>query len=139
MRPPATHALALLRQLGAQPIDLATLIRAPEELYAAEGALAAAVRGEGAGEGASAAAAEAGAGADDDDPVVLERALRRAADMLEGALARGARGARDVQEEDALRLVLLALAKRAPLDQIARMPAELVPAHLRRVVPTIGY
>jgi bromodomain-containing protein 7 len=41
--------------------------------------------------------------------------------------------------ETELRMNLIALAKRAPLDQIARMPSELVPPHLRRVVPTIGY
>ncbi|KAI9060785.1 hypothetical protein FKP32DRAFT_1595107 [Trametes sanguinea] len=35
-----------------------------------------------------------------------------------------------------LRLNLLALAKRAPLDQIMRLPPELVPAHLRHIVPT---
>ncbi|OJT09186.1 Bromodomain-containing protein 9 [Trametes pubescens] len=35
-----------------------------------------------------------------------------------------------------LRLNLLALAKRAPLDQIMKLPAELVPAHLRHIVPT---
>jgi len=41
--------------------------------------------------------------------------------------------------ETELRMNLIALAKRAPLDQIARMPSELVPPHLRHVVPTIGY
>ena len=44
------------------------------------------------------------------------------------------------EEEDPvfkkLRLNLLALAKRAPLDQIMKLPAELVPAHLRHIVPT---
>ena len=35
-----------------------------------------------------------------------------------------------------LRLNLLALAKRAPLDQIMKLPPELVPAHLRHIVPT---
>ena len=44
-------------------------------------------------------------------------------------------------EEDAtlkrLRLNLLALAKRAPLDSIARIPVDLVPEHIRHVVPTI--
>jgi bromodomain-containing protein 7 len=37
-----------------------------------------------------------------------------------------------------LRLNLLALAKRAPLDKIARLPAELVPEHIRHYVPTLG-
>ncbi len=37
-----------------------------------------------------------------------------------------------------LRLNLLALAKRAPLDTIARLPKDLVPAHIRHFVPTVG-
>lgn len=36
-----------------------------------------------------------------------------------------------------LRLNLLALAKRAPLDTIARLPKDLVPEHIRRFVPTL--
>lgn len=35
-----------------------------------------------------------------------------------------------------LRLNLLALAKRAPLDQIAKLPVELVPERIRGIVPT---
>ncbi|TFK72282.1 hypothetical protein BDN72DRAFT_816254 [Pluteus cervinus] len=37
-----------------------------------------------------------------------------------------------------LRLNLLALAKRAPLDSIARLPKDLVPEHIRHFVPTLG-
>ncbi|KAF9002197.1 hypothetical protein BDQ17DRAFT_1426149 [Cyathus striatus] len=37
-----------------------------------------------------------------------------------------------------LRLNLLALAKRAPLDTIARLPEDLVPEHIRNFVPTLG-
>ncbi|KAI0701303.1 hypothetical protein BC835DRAFT_1323237 [Cytidiella melzeri] len=36
-----------------------------------------------------------------------------------------------------LRMQLLALAKRAPLDKISRLPAELVPEPIRNLVPTI--
>ncbi|KAI0795936.1 hypothetical protein C8Q75DRAFT_711434 [Abortiporus biennis] len=36
-----------------------------------------------------------------------------------------------------LRLNLLALAKRAPLDTVAKLPSELVPPHIRPYVPTI--
>ena len=36
-----------------------------------------------------------------------------------------------------LRLNLLALAKRAPLDTIARLPKDLVPEHIRHFVPTL--
>lgn len=48
----------------------------------------------------------------------------------------------DKGSEDAamrhLRLNLLALAKRAPLDTIARLPKDLVPEHIRNLVPTLG-
>ena len=37
-----------------------------------------------------------------------------------------------------LRLNLLALAKRAPLDTIARLPMDLVPEHIRHFVPTLA-
>lgn len=37
-----------------------------------------------------------------------------------------------------LRLNLLALAKRAPLDTIARLPRDLVPEHIRHFIPTLG-
>lgn len=36
-----------------------------------------------------------------------------------------------------LRLNLLALAKRAPLDMIARLPLELVPEHIRHYIPML--
>lgn len=36
-----------------------------------------------------------------------------------------------------VRLNLLALAKRAPLDTITRLPVEFVPQHIRNIVPTI--
>lgn len=38
-----------------------------------------------------------------------------------------------------LRLNLLALAKRAPLDTIARLPADLVPEHIRHYVPALVF
>ncbi|KAF9484626.1 hypothetical protein BDN70DRAFT_872410 [Pholiota conissans] len=53
----------------------------------------------------------------------------------------GADGAPTVAEDPALRnlrLNLLALAKRAPLDTIARLPKDLVPEHIRHFVPTLG-
>ncbi|KAI0298221.1 hypothetical protein BC826DRAFT_1103155 [Russula brevipes] len=126
-------------------LDLGSLISAPNELFDAEKAWA-------------------GAGAKE-DAAVLSRALDHASRLLEELRAErmgaaGAVGKMDVdgaleeeeeeeEEEEGeegagrdleteLRMNLIALAKRAPLDQIARMPPELVPPHLRRVVPTIG-
>ncbi|KAI0668133.1 hypothetical protein C8Q78DRAFT_980782 [Trametes maxima] len=82
------------------------------------------------------------AGVDIDDDVVM-----KTEDDGEGEGNRkvkgGVEGTRDASEpadEDPvlkkLRLNLLALAKRAPLDQIMKLPPELVPAHLRHIVPT---
>lgn len=60
-------------------------------------------------------------------------------DKKEGA---GSTKEESMTEEDPtlrnLRLNLLALAKRAPLDTIARLPKDLVPAHIRHVIPTLG-
>jgi bromodomain-containing protein 7/9 len=57
------------------------------------------------------------------------------------AMATGASGTATITGEDStlrnLRLNLLALAKRAPLDTIARLPLELVPEHIRHYIPTL--
>jgi bromodomain-containing protein 7 len=123
-------------------LDLGSLISAPNELFDAENAWV-------------------GAGANEDS-ALLARALDHATHLLEQLQQRAARttttgdapvraegsmmdvdhpeekeGRGDLETE--LRMNLIALAKRAPLDQIARMPSELVPPHLRHVVPTIGY
>ena len=116
------------------PLDLGSLISAPNELFDAENAWV-------------------GAGANEDS-AVLARALGHASHLLELLHAKRAEAGeaalvemdvepeanaekeRDLETE--LRMNLIALAKRAPLDQIARMPPELVPPHLRHVVPTIG-
>ena len=131
----------------ATQLDLGSLITAPNELFDAENAWL-------------------GAGANEDS-AVLARALDHVTHLLEqlqqARAARttgdgvGAEGMMDVDDqsegekkkdeeegrrgdlETELRMNLIALAKRAPLDQIARMPSELVPPHLRHVVPTIGY
>ncbi|KZT01114.1 uncharacterized protein LAESUDRAFT_707961 [Laetiporus sulphureus 93-53] len=59
----------------------------------------------------------------------------------EGATSEPATKTESGEDEDPrmrqLRLNLLALAKRAPLDQIAKLPPELVPERLRTVVPTM--
>ncbi|KAL5513918.1 hypothetical protein ACEPAG_2679 [Sanghuangporus baumii] len=50
-------------------------------------------------------------------------------------------GTEDETEDTAMRrtrLTLIALAKRAPIDRIARLPPELVPIHIRHIVPTLG-
>ena len=109
------------------PLDLGSLISAPNELFEAENTWAAAGMKE--------------------DSTVLSRALDHAAYLLEQLQARrtgaepGGTDENEVKEQDLeteLRMNLIALAKRAPLDQIAKIPQELVPPHLRHVIPTIG-
>lgn len=109
------------------PLDLGSLISAPNELFDAENRWVAAGMSE--------------------DAAVLSRALDHAAHLLEqlhtiragaGEIAPGEADEKERDLETELRMNLIALAKRAPLDQIAKIPQELVPPHLRHVIPTIG-
>lgn len=82
-------------------------------------------------------------------PEVLHYVLNYVADVIIELQARGkgkgavkANGVRGgVHDEDArlreLRLNLLALAKRAPLDKIEKIPMALIPEHIRQFVPTL--
>jgi bromodomain-containing protein 7/9 len=85
-----------------------------------------------------------------DDPEVLRYVLDHVANVIidletqrrDGALQlklepRDNEGEEDPRLRD-LRLNLLALAKRAPLDKIQRLPAELIPEHIRHIVPTVA-
>jgi bromodomain-containing protein 7/9 len=113
------------------PLDLGSLISAPNELFDAENTWVAAGMKE--------------------DSAALSHALDHAAHLLEqmqtrragaGDLEPGCADENTVEErralETELRMTLIALAKRAPLNQIAKIPQELVPPHLRHVIPTIG-
>jgi bromodomain-containing protein 7/9 len=128
-RPTVFH---LIQALQHEQLDMAALIRTPEELEKA-----------GLGELGIA-----------ESPGVLEQALESTAKTLEELDQKLERewvkqepedddDAMDVDraEDDLvikkLRLTLLALAKRAPLDKIAPLPAALVPAHIRKIVPTV--
>lgn len=89
-----------------------------------------------------------------DTPAMLQYALDNSADLIL-AMAKAAQTEKnsdgDMKVEDAsasgeegedpalkrLRLELLALAKRAPLDKISRLPADLVPEPIRHMVPTL--
>lgn len=89
-----------------------------------------------------------------DTPAMLQYALNHSADLILKTAqtlqdAKSAVG--DVKMEDAksdgqeaedpalkkLRLELLALAKRAPLDKLSRLPADLVPEPIRHMVPIV--
>ncbi|KAF8198184.1 hypothetical protein K438DRAFT_1717831 [Mycena galopus ATCC 62051] len=133
VRPRAAASLAALLQLHAHKIDMAALIHAPSELEESET--------EWAGKGL------AGSG-----PTEMNVVL----DYVAGVICRlqAERDAPAVKQEEAvegnengptgesavvrnLRLNLLALVKRAPLDTIAQLPVDLVPEHIRPFVPTL--
>ncbi|KAI0247260.1 hypothetical protein BJV78DRAFT_1285690 [Lactifluus subvellereus] len=115
------------------PLDLGSLISAPKELFDAENVWV-------------------GAGANEDS-AMLSRALDHAAHLLEqlhelyAKRAEAGSTGTDVESEEnadkerdmvtELRMNLIALAKRAPLDQIAKIPSDLVPPHLRHIIPTV--
>ncbi|KAJ7722652.1 hypothetical protein DFH07DRAFT_1006475 [Mycena maculata] len=140
VRPRAAAALAALRQLHTLPIDMAALIRAPAELEQCEAEW----------EGKGLSLSQSG-------PAEMQAVLEHVAGVLsalqsertvktEGAGAvkvevdDGERGGAGEGESDVLRnlrLNLLGLVKRAPVDTIARLPVDLVPEHLRQLVPTL--
>ncbi|KAM5545551.1 hypothetical protein V8D89_000589 [Ganoderma adspersum] len=116
---------------------------AADEIGRLAGGGGAAIAGGGGAEGKSeegdrALAAGQASGADADGDVVMKT------EDEDGGTAppanNGPSSGPQVEAEDPmmkkLRLNLLALAKRAPLDQIMKLPPELVPAHLRHIVPT---
>jgi bromodomain-containing protein 7 len=115
------------------PLDLGSLISAPNELFDAEKVWV-------------------GAGAKEDS-AVLSRALDHAAHLVEklhelyAARTEPGLTGTDFKSEEStdserdmvteLRMNLIALTKRAPLDQVAKIPSDLVPPHLRHIIPTI--
>lgn len=115
---------------------------APEELYEADLGIF------GPGPGATGAGKTATrAGPPESEREKLVRGLERASESLTklirmrqgpvmGQKEQGKEKERAELEQE-LRLNLIALAKRAPLDMIAKMRKELLPEHLRGVVPTL--
>lgn len=73
--------------------------------------------------------------------VIVELEARREEGKWEVNGGTKAAGVGGVPEEDprlrGLRLNLLALAKRAPLDKIEKIPMALIPEHIRQFVPTL--
>jgi bromodomain-containing protein 7 len=163
------HLFQLLRILKEQ-LDMASLIRRPEEIYESEGSWVGRdyvppnkVDDSGSdGKGGEVVNGQNAAPAVDstslkgsafDSPEVLAHVMDYTARTIvevdekirQGEFVKLEGQSGDIgqgEEEDPvirkLRLNLLALAKRAPLDKIARLPKELVPVHIRHFVPTIG-
>ena len=112
---------------------------AADEIARFAGGHGAAIAGGGAAEGNRMAEGQA-SGADADGDVVMKSEDEDGDGDAAPPASNGAASEPQGEAEDPimkkLRLNLLALAKRAPLDQIMKLPPELVPAHLRHIVPT---
>ncbi|KAJ7123878.1 hypothetical protein C8R43DRAFT_1241115 [Mycena crocata] len=133
VRPRAAAALATLLQIHAHQIDMAALIRAPAEIEQSD-------------------AEWAGKDLTQNGPAEMNTVLDYVASLIcqlqaerdapqvkleaEAAVVDGSTGESAVVRN--LRLNLLALVKRAPLDTIARLPPDLVPEHIRPFVPTLA-
>ncbi|KAJ7664358.1 hypothetical protein DFH06DRAFT_1041710 [Mycena polygramma] len=135
VRPRAAAALAALLQIHTHKIDMAALIRTPVELAQSEEEWA------GKGLAQNAGPAEMN-GVLDHVAGVICRLQAEPAVKLEADADADAGGGDETAGESAvirnLRLNLLALVKRAPLDTIARLPVDLVPEHIRQFVPTLS-
>ncbi|TFK51184.1 hypothetical protein OE88DRAFT_1658979 [Heliocybe sulcata] len=176
--PEATRSLSLLQSITSCPIDMASLIRIPNELFLAEsewvGAnyreaklkeeeaekekklaeepeknaaeyLAFAIKSHREAEAANAGTASTAPFSEGPEfyQYVIDSSNRLFEELEErrratGSIAIDGEGVTEDPTVRRLRLSLLALAKRAPLDKIARLPPDLVPAHIRHVVPTLG-
>lgn len=131
--PRAAASLATLRQIYVHQLDMAALIRSPAEVEQSEK--------EWAGKDLTA-----------NGPAEMNTVLDYVAGIISRLRAERAGSVKVEADADAgvdgetgesavvrdLRLNLLALVKRAPVDTIARLPADLVPEDLRHIVPTLG-
>jgi bromodomain-containing protein 7/9 len=147
--------LSDLLRISNSQIDMASLIKRPDEIYESENEWVgreyvpntAIVDDVMNGEKKANAVVGLNGKIEFDSPEVLKHVLDYTAEKID-VLNQRIRDAGDVKmkrngdEEDPavrkLRLNLLALAKRAPLDKIALLPKELVPVHIRHFVPTIA-
>ncbi|KAJ7639252.1 hypothetical protein FB45DRAFT_905108 [Roridomyces roridus] len=126
VHPRAAATLSTLRQIYSHQLDMASLIRSPAEVEQSEK--------EWAGKDFKASG-----------PTEMNTVLDYAAGVIKQIQAERA-GTVKVEAADTgesalvrnLRLNLLALVKRAPVDAISRLPADLVPEELRHIVPTLG-
>lgn len=130
VRPRAAAALAALLQIHTHKIDMAALIHTPAELDQSE-------------------TEWAGKGLAHNGPPEMNVVLDYVADAIchlqaerDGLVKVEADVGMDEGTGESavvrnLRLNLLALVKRAPLDTIARLPVDLVPEHIRQFVPTL--
>lgn len=162
--PQLARSLMDLQNISAQKIDMAALIKTPDELFVSEevwvgrkGKEGPKKDGDGDVEMTPIKDEQKKAQPQPvEGPSLFNRVLDYTAGVI-GKLDEQLRSVEDTkmkmedvdqsvvqaEEEDKtirdLRLNLLALAKRAPLDALARLPVDLVPQHIRHHIPPIHY
>ncbi|KAF7329360.1 Bromodomain-containing 7 [Mycena kentingensis (nom. inval.)] len=122
VRPMASTALRFLQTMLSYKLDMAALMKVPEDVESSDAEWAGAKLGVG--------AAQMPTG------LQTKAVLDHTADVIAKLGTEGSGDAESKTLRD-LRLNLLALVRRAPADTIAVLPAELVPENLRQFVPTL--
>ncbi|KAK7472651.1 hypothetical protein VKT23_000764 [Stygiomarasmius scandens] len=141
--PNATQSIQTLLQIRTHKIDMGALIKVPDELFQSEQvwfgreikAKQMAAKTDSSGEPVS---FELESTAD------LDQVLAHVADAI-SSCSQSTMTSVKVEDSEAsedpvmrkIRLNLLALSKRAPIDTIAEVPKDLVPEHIRQYIPTV--
>ncbi|THU95386.1 hypothetical protein K435DRAFT_798178 [Dendrothele bispora CBS 962.96] len=143
--PSATQALQTLLQIRTHKIDMGALIKVPEELFQSEQVWA--------GRDIKAKQMAKNSPESGGQPISYElesnedlnQVLAYVADAISDQSKSTVTAIKaedsEASSEDSvmrkIRLNLLALAKRAPIDTIARVPKDMVPEHIRQYIPTV--
>ncbi|KAJ8077212.1 hypothetical protein PM082_001640 [Marasmius tenuissimus] len=135
--PIAIQALVALKQIRLHKIDMSSLIKAPEELFLSEAEWVGKSL-EGKSEDTNSMNIDGGRPTSEKLDQVLSYVSRAILENNRKPAAASSDGAVEDPSMRHLRLNLLALAKRAPLDTIARLPRELVPEQVRQYIPTFS-
>ncbi|KAJ7101407.1 hypothetical protein B0H15DRAFT_927204 [Mycena belliarum] len=130
VRPRAAAALAALLQIQAHKLDMGALIRSPIEVTQSQEEWA------GKGLPLTSGPVEMNGVLDYVAGVICRLQAERDAAAPVKLEAGGPVGESTLLRN--LRLNLLALVQRAPVDTIARLPVDLVPEHIRQFVPTLS-
>ncbi|KAF9263370.1 hypothetical protein L218DRAFT_959397 [Marasmius fiardii PR-910] len=138
--PVAIQALLALQQIRYHKIDMSSLIKSPDELFLSDEEWVGKNLEEDPEGGKDATQEDGQPTTVKMDQVLsyVSRAILESSRKLASTsnVNSGSEGADEDMKMRHIRLNLLALAKRAPLDTIARLPKELVPEQIRQYIPT---
>jgi bromodomain-containing protein 7 len=140
--PQAEPVLSLIKQIYTHQIDMAALLKRPEEFVETESVFSGKKEVD---EGAGGVTVKTEMSTDEKQ-VEFGKLLQRTAELIEQISKSSANSVKEEEVDGVdgesekmknLRLHLLALAKWVPVDKIARLPKDLVPESVRHLVPII--